>query len=62
MAITSASFPVNLTASGNQQFVGSGFTVKLTIYSFWNNGYSAALEIVNTSSQPMEFNLFVDNS
>ena len=43
-----------VTANESHLFSGSGFTVNFTVHSSWNNGYSAAVEITNTGSQPVE--------
>jgi len=62
MAIASVSFPTHLVAAtGNYNFTGNGFNVIFTVQSSWSNGYSANMEIVNTSSQPIEeWNLVLD--
>ncbi|MCL2576634.1 MAG: S8 family serine peptidase [Defluviitaleaceae bacterium] len=63
MTVASVAFPAHLvSATGNHHFTGNGFEIRYTVQSSWINGYSAALEIINTSSQSLEEWTLVINS
>jgi hypothetical protein len=62
MVVTSVTVPAQVFAVGNHQFSGNGFNVNFNVHSSWNDGYNATMEIMNTSSQPIEEWSIVANS